>query len=167
MTFDAQDFVSCAGSIVRGKHLKRIGDRLESSHGIWKRLRASPFLDGGAIRGRHSIDYQRISMLVAVMLPSLLCVPMTLMWVPAVMALAATVLPAWVYWVLAVVWIVTELPLDVFATIVLPFTLDTVSASHGPFAPGAAACDWALLKLPCAKVGVWELPVLPCVRAAA
>ena len=29
-----------------------------------------------------------------------------------------------------VVWIVTELPLAVLATIVLPLTLDTVSASH-------------------------------------
>ena len=71
-----------------------------------------------------------MSMLVAVMLPSLLCVPMTLIRVPALIALAATVLLACVYRVLAVVWIVTVLPLDVLATIVLPFTLDTVSDSH-------------------------------------
>jgi hypothetical protein len=35
-----------------------------------------------------------MSMLVAVMLPSLLCVPMTLIWEPAVIALEVTVLPA-------------------------------------------------------------------------
>src|SRR6266702_3698820 len=65
------------------------------------------------------------------------------------MALAATVLPDCVYRVLAVVWIVTVLPLDVLATIVLPFTLDTVIASHGPCALGVAASDWSLLSPPC------------------
>lgn len=73
------------------------------------------------------------------------------------MALAATDLPAWVYWVLAVVWIVTELPLEVLATVVWPFTLDTVSASHWPCAPGVSVSGvavgvWALLELPDAKV---------------
>src|ERR1700694_1509906 len=108
-----------------------------------------------------------MSILVAVMLPSLLCVPMTLIRVPAVMALAATALPAWVYWVLAVVWTVTELPLAVLATMVLPLTLDTVSASHWPCAPGVAASGCALLKSPWVVASVWELLVLPCVRAAA
>src|SRR5450759_5257145 len=74
----------------------------------------------------------------------------------------------------------TELPLDVFATIVLPFTLDTVIASHGPFAPGVASdargplklpgalfSVWELLKSPCVKVNVWALLALDCVRAAA
>lgn len=46
------------------------------------------------------------------------------------MALVAAVLPAWVYCVLAIVWIVTVLPLADLATMVLPFTLDTVSALH-------------------------------------
>src|SRR2546429_9073074 len=92
-----------------------------------------------------------MSMLVAVMLPSLLCVPMTLIRVPALIALAATVLLACVYRVLAVVWIVTVLPLDVLATNILPFTLDTVIASHGPFALGVAASDWALLSPPFVK----------------
>ena len=69
-------------------------------------------------------------MLVAVMLPSLLCVPMTLIRAPALMALAAAALPACVYFVLAVVWIVTELPFAALATIVLPLTLETVSISH-------------------------------------
>src|ERR1700736_5498525 len=84
------------------------------------------------------------------------------------MALAATVLPAWVYWVLAVVWIVTELPLDVLATIVLPFTLDTVSDSHWPCAPGPAAnvCPWGLLEPPWATASVWVL-VPACARVAA
>src|SRR5712692_8192149 len=108
-----------------------------------------------------------MSMLVAVMLPSLLCVPMTLIRAPTLMALAATVLPAWVYWVLAVVWIVTELPLAVLATIVLPLTLDTVSASHCPRAPGVAASDWSLLELPWTSASVWELLVLLDARAAA
>ena len=40
--------------------------------------------------------YQPMSILVAVMLPSLLCVPMTLIRVPTWMALAVAVLPAWV-----------------------------------------------------------------------
>src|SRR5436853_7137122 len=119
-----------------------------------------------------------MSILVAVMLPSLLCVPMTLILVPALIALAATVLPAWVYRVLAVVWIVTVLPLDVLATIILPFTLDTVIASHGPCALGVAASDWsllsppcvtacALLSPPCAKVSVWALLAFPDVTLAA
>src|SRR6266567_1245393 len=73
------------------------------------------------------------------------------------MALAATVLPAWVYWVLAVVWIVTELPLAVLATIVLPFTLVTVTASHWPWAPGPAAKVCALFALPGATASVCEL----------
>src|SRR6266699_7289621 len=108
-----------------------------------------------------------MSMLVAVMLPSLLCVPMTLIRVPALIALAATVLPACVYRVLAVVWIVTVLPLDVLATIVLPFTLDTVIASQGPCALGVAASDWSLLSPPCAKVSVWALLAFPDVTLAA
>src|SRR6266581_3902245 len=82
------------------------------------------------------------------------------------MALAATVLPDCVYWVLAVVWIVTELPLGVLATIVLPFTLDTVSASHWPCAPGVAASAWALLKSPWATACVWEPLEPPCVTAS-
>src|SRR5256885_1396365 len=117
-----------------------------------------------------------MSMLVAVMLPSLLCVPMTLIRVPALIALA--VLLACVYRVLAVVWIVTVLPLDVLATIILPFTLDTVIASHGPCALGVAASDWsllsppcvtacALLSPPCAKVSVWALLAFPDVTLAA
>src|SRR5438876_1105522 len=83
------------------------------------------------------------------------------------MVLAATVLPAWMYWVLAVVWIVTELPLDVLATIALPFTLETVSASHWPRAPGVAASLWGLLKPPWATTSVWELLVPLDARAVA
>src|SRR6266702_7089169 len=108
-----------------------------------------------------------MSMRVAVMLPSLLCVPVTLIRAPTLMALAATVLPDCVYWVLAVVWIVTELPLDVLATIVLPLTLDTVSASHWPCAPGVAAGAWALLlESPAAKVSTWGLLELPWATAS-
>src|SRR5437588_3527186 len=91
---------------------------------------------------------------------------MTLIRVPALIALAATVLPACVYRVLAVVWIVTEPPLDVLATIVLPFTLDTVSASHWPCAPGVAVGIWALLMFPCATVSVWALSAPPCATAS-
>jgi len=58
------------------------------------------------------------------------------------MALAVTVLPACLNLVLSVVWIVTELPFDDLATIVLPLTLDTVNVSHWPCAlpaPGPLA----------------------------
>jgi hypothetical protein len=48
---------------------------------------------------------------VAVMLPSLLCVPITLMRLPTVRALADTDLPFSVYVVLPVVWTVTVVPL--------------------------------------------------------
>src|ERR1700736_6375235 len=111
-----------------------------------------------------------MSILVAVMLPSLLCVPMTLIRVPTLMAFAATALPAWVYWVLAVVWIVTELPLAVLATIVLPFTLKTVTPSHWPrvpCAPGPTACVWGLLAPTAAKFTAWSLLVPPAARLAA
>ena len=45
------------------------------------------------------------------MLPSLLCVPITLMWLPTVTALADADLPFSVYVVLAVVWTITVVPL--------------------------------------------------------
>src|SRR5437588_7207626 len=41
LTFDAQGFVSCATSIVRGKHVKRIGERWENSHSICAPIRSS------------------------------------------------------------------------------------------------------------------------------
>jgi hypothetical protein len=65
-------------------------------------------------------------MLVAVILPSLLVVPITLICAPVVTALAEALWPALVNCVLDVMWIVTELPLASFATMVWPFTLLTV-----------------------------------------
>jgi hypothetical protein len=55
--------------------------------------------------------YYATLILVAVMLPSLLCVPITLMWLPTVTALADADLPFSVYVVLAVVWTITVVPL--------------------------------------------------------
>jgi hypothetical protein len=66
------------------------------------------------------------SILVAVMLPSLLVVPITLIRAPTVTALAEALWPALVYCVLDVSWIVTVLPLLDFATMVWPLTLLTV-----------------------------------------
>jgi hypothetical protein len=55
--------------------------------------------------------YYATLILVAVMLPSLLRVPITLMRLPTETALAETVLPFSVYVVPAVVWTITVVPL--------------------------------------------------------
>src|SRR5262249_25770854 len=73
------------------------------------------------------VDADSISMRMAVMLPSLLRVPLTRIWLPTLTALAAADWPDCVYWVLAVEWIVTELPSTVLPTMVWPCTLETVS----------------------------------------
>jgi hypothetical protein len=79
------------------------------------------------------------SILEAVILPSLLCVPITLIRLPTLTALAVADWPLWVYLVLLVVWIVTVLPSAALAVMVLPFTTVTVNEAHWPFAPGVPA----------------------------
>ena len=87
-------------------------------------------------------------MLVAVMLPSLLCVPITLMREPTVTALASALWWFFVYVVLAVVVIVTLLLSAAFATMVEPLMLETVSVMHcpcppGPGVPANVCCAWS------------------------
>src|SRR5579863_4686248 len=80
-------------------------------------------------------------MLVAVMLPSLFCVPCTRMWLPTVTALAVAACPPAVYVVLAVVCTVTLVPSGVVARIVFPLTLVTVSGGNSPRPPGCPCPD--------------------------
>src|SRR5690348_3456965 len=81
-----------------------------------------------------------MSMCVAVMLPSLLWVPLTRTRAPVVTALAVAAWPLRVYWVDDVAWMVTLVPSAALATIVWPLMLETVSGAHwlrAPDAPGA------------------------------
>jgi hypothetical protein len=83
-------------------------------------------------------------------------------------ALRLEAAPARVNRVLDVTWIVTVLPLAVLAVIVCPLTLETVSISHWPCAPGALVKDtWPDGAFPGSAKYQWEYDVLPEVTPAA